>query len=295
MQGLRCHYRGLQEAYGIWNVPTGRDSEQRDTQGDGGSRGARDNRRCRPPGRRLEIDCFARSRRKLARRGDDPRARLRRNDRAWLHLSSRRGDLARRQVRRHRHGHQRPVEPLLCRARDRHRAGVPGRRLYPLSRQHRGKRGSPAAGDPLDARARGGGACARARDGHVGERAEAPSCRVARRPGDAPPSGPQGVPRRAGKQGRRAKSDRPSHRRRTQPRRLCRRHLVDAGPGGEARGLPTRPGRSRNFARPVARHRNNAPITRAAARRFRNCSTSPTLRPPRFASTTLSRSASPAR
>src|SRR6202040_3760733 len=42
-------------------------SEQRDSQGDGGSRGARDDRRCRPPGRRVQVDRFARSRRKLPR------------------------------------------------------------------------------------------------------------------------------------------------------------------------------------------------------------------------------------
>ncbi len=53
--------------------------------------------------------------------------------------------------------------------------------------------------------------------------------------------GLQGVPRRAGKQGRRAKGDRPSPRRWTQPRRLCRRHVLDAGPGGETRGLQARP------------------------------------------------------
>ena len=48
-----------------------------------------------------------------ARCGIDPRARLGRDDGTRLHLSSRRGDLARRQIRRPRHGHQRPVEPLL--------------------------------------------------------------------------------------------------------------------------------------------------------------------------------------
>ena len=260
-----------------------------------GSRGTRDHRRRRPPRRRLEIDRLARSRRKLPRRGDDARTRLRRDERARLHLPPRRGDLARREVRRHRHGHQRPVEPLLCRARDRHRAGVPGRRLYPLPRQHRGKPDPPAAGDPLDARAWRGWARARARDGRVGERAEAPSCGVARRPGDAPPSGPEGVLRRSGEQGGRAQGHRPSDRRRAQAHRLCRRRIVDAGPGGAAGGLPARPGRSRNSARPVAGHRNDDQLLGRRRGGCRSCSTSTSLRPPPFVSTTSSRSASRAR
>ncbi len=44
-----------------------------------------------------------------------------------------------RQIRRPRHGHQRPVEPLLRRTGDRHRAGLPGRGLHSVSRQHRAR------------------------------------------------------------------------------------------------------------------------------------------------------------
>jgi hypothetical protein len=65
----------------------------------------------------------------------------------------------------------------------------------------------------------------------------ASACGAARRPGDAPPSGLEGLLRRAGKQGRRTKGNRPSHRRWTQPCRLCRRRFGDAGSGGETRGL----------------------------------------------------------
>ena len=164
-------------------------NERRDAQGDGGC--ARDARRSStsPAAPASQNHCLPGPRRKLPRRGDDTRTRLGRDERTRLHLPPRRGDLARRQVRRHRHGHQRPLQSLLCRARDRYRAGLPGRRLYPLPRQHRGKPGPPEAGDPFDARAWRRRARARARDGRVGERAEAPSCGIARGPGDAPPPG----------------------------------------------------------------------------------------------------------
>ena len=86
------------------------------------------------------------------------------DDRTRLHLSPRRGDASRRQIRRPRHGHQRPLQPVLCRARDRHRAGVPGRGLHSVSRQFRRGPGPPAGGHPLDARAWRGRARARRRD-----------------------------------------------------------------------------------------------------------------------------------
>ena len=128
------------------------------------------------------------------------------------------------------------------------------------------------------------------------ERAEAPSCRIARRPGDAPPSGPQGLLRRAGEQGRRAKGDRPSHRRRTQPCRLCRRHvssmlvreerLAGYRLALDEAGIALDPSLVIETTHQLLGRRDGG---------RRSCSTSPSPRPPLFASTTSSRSGSPAR
>ena len=230
----------------------GRIDGRRRREGGGGARGSRDHRRRRAARRRLEIDCLAGAWRKLAGRRVDARARLRRDDGTRLHLSSRRGDLARREVRRDRHGHQRPVEPLLRRTRDRHRAGLPGRRLYPVPRQHRGESGPPAAGDPVDARARRRWAGACAGDRLVAERVEGPRRRHAGRPGDAPSSRAQGVDRLAGEQGGSAQSDSAPHSGWTQADRVRRRHDVDGRSRGTSRRLSPCSGRGAEFR---SRHR----------------------------------------
>ena len=178
----------------------------------GGARGARHHRRRRPSRRRLQIHGFAGALRLQPRRREHADARLAGDERSRLHLSSRRGDPARREIARARHGHQRSLQSVLRRDGDRHRGGLPGRRFHPLHRQH-GRESRPSvAGHPLDARIWRGGAGAVAGDSEFGVGVEAAVVRYAGRAGDAPAAGPARLHRRAGEPARRAQGGPASHR-----------------------------------------------------------------------------------
>ena len=243
---------------------------KRGAQGGRGSRGPDDHRRRGASRGCFQVDGVACPRRQFARRRVDPRAGQRRDGGARLHLSSRRRDLARREVRGARHGHQRPVEPLLRRTGDRHRAGLSGRRLHSVSRQYRREPGSPARSHPVDARARRRRSRSRAGHRDVAERAQTPARGAAGRSGDATAAGPQGVVRRPRKQGWRAQSHRTSDQQTDTGgspssadwRRCSSARSVSPGIGWRSK--------MRKFRSRVRWSSTRQPTTRAAGRRFRS-------------------------